>query len=163
MPKFSALIYGEGRQDKNFLKSIVDLRKFCWHTNNWIFQFANASGESPRKVLEKCRKKSLEADFDLIICFIDLDVLKDEFPRKWKERVEGLEKDFPDVSIFWHEDNLEDELCKVLGKLNAGKTTINQLAKKNSEKFINSKYWNKLLAIVKQKEAELIKSSNKQS
>lgn len=99
----------------------------------------------------------------MIICFIDLDVLKDEFPRKWKERVEGLEKDFPDVSIFWHEDNLEDELCKVLGKLNAGKTTINQLAKKNSEKFINSKYWNKLLAIVKQKEAELIKSSNKQS
>ena len=56
MSKFSALIYGEGRQDKNFLKSIVDLRKFCWHTNNWIFQFANASGESPRKVLEKCRK-----------------------------------------------------------------------------------------------------------
>lgn len=156
MHKFSALLYGEGRKDKKFLKSISELEKFCWHTKEWTFQFGNASGESPKTILEKCRKKALGVDYDLVICFIDLDVLKREFPKKWEEKKEKLEEEFSDIHIFWHRDNLEDELKRVLGEV-VGKKEVNNLALKHTEEFINSDYWKELLRIIKKREGELEK------
>lgn len=156
MCRFSALLYGEGRKDKKFLKSISELQKFCWHTKEWKFRFGNASGESPKTILEKCGKKTFGVDYDLVICFIDLDVLKREFPKKWEKKKVELEEMFPNIHIFWHRDNLEDELEKVLGE-KIGKKEINNLAQKHTEKFINSAYWNKLLRIIKEREKELEK------
>ena len=76
---------GEGRKDKTFIKNLSSLKKFKYHTSKWTFLLDNASGGSPETILQKCCQTSSNRDFDIVICFIDLDKLKEDFPKNWEK------------------------------------------------------------------------------
>lgn len=71
--KYTCLFFGEGRKDKNFLNALIDNEKFQYHTANWFIQCDNASGRSPKTILEQCKRVVSNYGYDLILCFIDLD------------------------------------------------------------------------------------------
>ena len=89
---YSCFIFGEGRKDKKFLITLFDLPKFKYHTSKWTFSYSNSSGGSAEVVLEKCYKESSNYAFHLILCFIDLDKLKEDFPKTWNARKEKEQK-----------------------------------------------------------------------
>lgn len=155
--KYSCLIFGEGRKDKNFIKALIDLKKFKDHTLNWTFNYGNAPGGSAEMILKKCQKEIFNYSYDLIICFIDLDKLKSDYPNnKWKEEKKKLEKKYLNFKIIWQLDNLEDEFKKVLGNQYKSKHKLNNLAKQKVNKFINSSFWKRILKPIKEKEQKLI-------
>lgn len=156
--KKTCLIYSEGGRDSNFLSKLVDLPKFVYHAEKWAFSIDHWCGSSPQKIMEECNRRSLSADFDLIICFVDLDRLKNDYPKKWKEEQLKLEAKYPKISIFWQVNNAEEEYRKVLKGHELSKRRINNLATKQVERFINSGYWKKFLKIIKDKESELEKN-----
>lgn len=155
--KYSCFIFGEGKRDKDFLTTLIDLRKFKYHTCNWRFSYSNSSGGSAKTIVEKCHRESSSYSFDLIICFIDLDKVKEDSPKNWKEEKEELEKQYPNIRIIWQIDNAEDEYKKVLGEIK-GKHKINKQAKKQIEKFINSEFWKRILKPINDKEQDLEKN-----
>jgi len=161
--KYTCYVYGEGRKDKNFLKTLINLKKFKYHTSKWFFNYGNSSGGSAKIILEKCRKVTLEYSYDLVLCFIDLDGLKTDHPKNWKKKKEDLEKSYSDFKIIWQIDNAEDEYRKVLGKLSKSKYQTNKLAKKMVGKFINSHYWKRILKPIKEKEKEFEKQRKNNS
>lgn len=147
------MLYGEGRKDEKFLNTLIDLKKFKDHTTPpWSFITDHASGGSPKTILERCRHAIAGRDFDLVICFIDRDVLKGNYPKSWEKEIEALENRYENINIFWHIENLEDEIHTVLGGKKKGKTEMNRIGIMNIQKFVNSKYWKKLLLIIKKKE-----------
>jgi hypothetical protein len=152
--EYSCLVYGEGSKDKKFLKTLLDLDKFKYHTKRWIFNFDNASGESPKRIYQKCKKRIVGYDHDLVLCFIDLDKLKNDFPKKWQEEKKKLDND-SDIKIIWQLDCAEDEYKIVLGNINCTKHKLNKKAKKEIKKFINSDYWNRILKPIKNEEKKL--------
>lgn len=154
--KYSCLVFGEGKKDNNFLKTLIDLRKFKYHTSKWTFNYGNASGSSPAVVLEKCYKESFGYAYDLILCFMDIDKLKEDFPQNWKDEKKILEQKYKNIKIIWQINNAEDEYKKVLGNIE-GKHKINQKANKEVYKFINSNFWKRILKSIKDKENSLIK------
>ena len=79
--KYSFLVYGEGGTDKKFLIKLIDLEKFRFHTKKWTPSYANASGGSPKTILEKCKMYVSGREYQLVLCFIDLDKLKNDYPR----------------------------------------------------------------------------------
>jgi len=91
--KYTCLVYGEGRKDKKFLISLIDLEKFKYHTQKWHFNYDNASGGSPNDILNHCRKSISGYSYDLVLCFIDIDKLKQDFPKNWKKRKLVLEEE----------------------------------------------------------------------
>ena len=133
--KHSCYIYGEGRKDKDFLKALIDLKKFKYHTPKWVFNYDNASGGSAKTVLEKCKKAVFGYSYDLVLCFIDLDHLKANFSKTWKKEKKKLEKYYFDFIIIWQIYNAEDEYKKVLGDQYKSKHKINKLARKKIEEF----------------------------
>lgn len=157
--KYSCLFYSEGGKDKNFLYALSELDKFKkYYAANWQISFGHASGSSPRTILEQCVRESKGISYDLIVCFIDLDKLKDDCKKKdWHKEKEKLEIEFNHFSIIWQEDNLEDEFKRVLGDdyEHYGKHKLNQTAKTMTDKFINSKYWNKIKGNIVNREREL--------
>lgn len=158
--KYSCFIYGEGRKDKAFLQALISLEKFQYYSQKWVFQYSNASGNAPKVVLEKCNRESLVYSYDLVLCFIDLDKLKHDFPKKWAKEKEQLEEKYPNIHIIWQIDNAEDEYKRVLGKIGEeckGKDKLNKVAKGEIEKFINSNFWKKILAPIQRKEKTLDK------
>jgi hypothetical protein len=159
---YACLVYGEGRKDKKFLIVLIDLPKFRYHTSMWRFNYGNSSGSSPRNVLEQCRKELEGYSYDLVLCFIDLDKLKTDFPKKWKSKRLEYERRYLNynIEIIWQIDKLEDELKKVLGYKSAKKKEINKLAQKGIEKFINSDFWKRILKSIKQKEKLLKQQSD---
>lgn len=120
-PKYTCFIYGEGKRDKNFLITLFNLKKFQHHSSNWIFQYDSAWGGSAKNILEKCQKESSSFSFDLILCFIDLDKLKEDFPKTWKKEKNTLEEKYPKIKIIWQINNAEDEYKKVLGNIKSKK------------------------------------------
>lgn len=149
----TCLLYGEGKKDSKFIDNLISLKKFKDHTSSkWEFFTDHASGGSPKTVLEKCNRIISGRDFNLVICFIDIDLLKREYPKTWQNEIKNLEDRYPEIEIFWHEENLEDEILKVLKIPHKGKNAINRIARENVEKFINSKYWKRLLSIIKERE-----------
>lgn len=153
--KYSFLVFGEGGADKKFLIKLIDLDKFKFHTKKWIPSYGNASGDSPRTILEQCKGAASGKAYHLIICFIDLDKLKSDFPKQWLEEKDKLEKEFSEFTIIWQLDKAEDEYKRVLGELKCGKFKLNAIAKKSVEKFINSPLWKRILKPIKDKELEL--------
>lgn len=149
---YTGLLFGEGKKDKTFIQNLASLEKFKYHTSQWRFLTDHASGGSPKTILQKCLQTSLNKDFDIVICFIDQDTLKKTSPKNWEKEKEELEKQYSTIHIFWHEDCLEDEMKKVLGDKNIGKKEINNIAKKEIKRFINSKYWKNLITIIKEQE-----------
>jgi len=154
---YTCLVYGEGRKEKIFLINLIDLKKFQYHTSLWHFNYDNASGGSPKEILEQCKKNIGVTNYDLILCFVDLDKLKTDFPKKWEQEKQKLEKEYSKcgIEIVWQINKLEDEFMKVLGKKEIGKKEINKLANKQIEKFINSEFWKRILRIIKDKERHL--------
>jgi uncharacterized protein YdiU (UPF0061 family) len=157
--KYSCLLFGEGRKEKNFLNNLVELDKFKYHTRNWSFPVIdNGSGDSPENILKKCCSVIKNRHFDLILCFIDLDKLKEDYP-DWEKEKERLEKEYFNFVIIWQIDNLEDEYRKILNKdkyKQKSKKKINKIAKENIKKFVNSDFWNKIINSIKNRERELI-------
>ena len=161
--EYTCFVFGEGRKDKDFLITLIDLDKFKYHTKRWIFNYGNASGGSAEIILEKCFKEVSGHDYNLILCFIDLDKLKDDFPKKWeKEKIE-LEEQYSKskIVIIWQIEKLEDEFRKVLGDQCLGKHKLNKLARQKIKEFINSDFWKRILSPIKNKEQELDEISKK--
>lgn len=155
--KFSCFIYGEAVGDRKFLQCLTNLDKFKYHASKWVFNFGNASGGSSKELLEKCRKAIYGYSYDLVLCFIDLDHLKNDYPKQWKKEKNKLEKYFSEIVVIWQIDNLEDEFRKVLGKGYKNKHRLNKMARDRINDFINSSYWKKVLKQIKEKEKQLLK------
>lgn len=156
--KYACLLFGEGKKDKNFVYALTELEKFKYHTENWRFRYGNAHGGSADDVIELCKKEKTGEE-DAILCFIDLDDLKNDYPRNWKQKKGALEKEslIWNGHIIWQIDNAEDEYKKVLGDgyKNKSKDKINKAAKENIEKFINSDLWKRILMPIKECEKKL--------
>lgn len=156
--KYSCLVFGEGGRDKKFLMVLIDLPKFKYHTKKWApFNYNSASGSSPEIILKQCCCAVFGKDYDLVLCFIDLDQLKFVYPKTWEKEKEKLEQKFLNFQIIWQIDNAEDEYKRVLGDCCYGKHKLNKAAKQNVKKFINSAFWKKILKAIKDKEIELKK------
>lgn len=154
---YSCFIFGEAGGDRKFLLRLTEEKKFKYHTAKWSFNYSNGSGGSPDCVLKKCNRESAFPSFDLILCFVDLDKLKHDFPNSWEEEKTALEDKYPSITIIWYEDNAEDVYKKVLGKKAVGlsKRRINALARKEVGQFINSPLWKKIIDIISKKEQQL--------
>lgn len=155
--KYTCLVFGEGGKDKKFLIALIDLKKFKFHTKKWNFNYDNASGSSPKIILEKCKRATQGINYDLIICFIDLDKLKQDYPRGWQMEKEKLENKYSKFDIIWLKDNLEDEFIKVIGEQYCNKHRLNKIARQKIQKFINSNFWKKILGVIEEKEKKLEK------
>jgi len=83
--KYSCYLYGEGKKDKNFLQTLIKLDKFKYYMSNWVFNCDNSSGGTAETIINKCKKMISRYNYDLVICFIDLDLLKADHPRIWKK------------------------------------------------------------------------------
>ena len=118
---YSCLFFSEGKKDKDFLLSLIDLKKFKYHTKNWNIVTDNASGCSPKTILIQCKRAVLNIEYNLIICFIDLDKLKSDYKKTWEKEKEKLEKDYSEIVIIWQINNLEEEYKKVLGNSHCSK------------------------------------------
>lgn len=155
--KFTGLVFGEGRNDKNFLIALINLEKFKRYTKKWApFAFDNGKGCSAEDVLKECRKKMAGNSYDIVLCFIDLDDLKISYPRKWKSEKRALEEKYKDIYIIWQFDKLEDELKRVIGNTEKSKYKVNKKAIKDIKKFINSDYYNRIKTVIQKKEFELL-------
>lgn len=153
--KHSCFIFGEGRKDINFITALIDHPKFRFHTQKWIFSYDNASGSSPEVIAKQCRKLTRQLEYDLILCFIDLDKLKQDFPKNWSKKQKALEDKYDEIVFIWQIDNAEDEYKKVIGNQRAKKHKLNELAKMKIEKFINSDLWKRIQKPIKNKEKVL--------
>jgi len=149
------MLFGEGGRDRKFYEKLTDHRIFQYHTKKWNFHFDNAWGCSPKEVVEQCIITKQNVDYDLVICFIDLDVLKRE-GKKWEVYKIELEKHASDngIYIYWHIDNAENEYIRVLGQRykKYNKHQLNEYARKNIYKFVNQDLWNNLKEIIKKRE-----------
>ena len=155
--KYSCYFYGEGRKDKNFLQTLIKLDKFKYYTPNWVFNCDNSSGGTAETIIKNCKKMVSGYSYDLVMCFIDLDLLKADHPRIWRRTKKEIEKKYPEVKIIWQVNNLEEEIVRVIGDLSKSKHTINKLAKEKIKKFINSNYWKRIIRTIQNKELILQK------
>lgn len=153
--KYTCLMFGEGKKDKDFIYALTDLEKFKYHTSKWRFTYGNAHGCSAKNILRLCKNSRSGAE-DLSICFIDLDDLKHDFKKTWEKEKTKLEKDAlrDRIIIIWFLDKSEDEYRRVLGD-ELGDNQANREARKNVEKFINSSLWKRILAPIKDFERKL--------
>jgi hypothetical protein len=157
--KYQFLLYGEGRNDKDFLYALTELSKFKYHTKKWTPPIIdNASGGPPDVVLEKCKRSASGISYDLIICFVDVDILLRNYGSGFEKKKSELEEIYSkyNIKIVWQSPNLEGELRKIIGS-NFGKHRLNAEAKKNINKFINSDHWKTILEHIRQRERELEK------
>ncbi len=155
--KYTGLLFGEGKRDRNFLDALRGLEKFKFHTRKWSnFRTDNHHGGCAKDILVSC-KKSIRAE-DLVLCFIDLDDLKNDYSGNWKEEKKKLELKYEkdNVVIIWQEDNAEEEYEKVISSIkDKTKKQKNKIAIEKIEKFINSEFWKRILKPIKEKEEEL--------
>jgi len=156
---YSCLVFSEGGKDKKFLIALIDLPKFKYHTKKWFFNYDNASGSSPEVILERCQSAISGKAYELVLCFIDLDKLKSDYPKIWQKEKARLEKKFSNFYIIWQIDNAEDEYRKVLGDSCCSKHKLNKFAREKIAEFINSDFWKRILKPVKDKEQELEKNN----
>lgn len=123
--KYTGFVYGEGRTDKDFLIKLIDLEKFRYHTQKWQ-PFNYGSYHGTNPA---------------------------EILENCKKAISN--KSYAEISIMWHQDNLEDELRSVLGGEKISKNALNKTAKAQPEKFINSAYWHRIIDCIKNREKEL--------
>lgn len=147
----TCLLYGEGPSEKKILSKIKKLDKFQkYYAKEWTVSVDNTSGGNAGTVLKSCRKDILGLSYDLVICFIDTDVLKDEYGRKWKDKQLQLEKEYSEIKIFWQDECLEDELCRSFDITLKSKGEARSYAIKNIEKVIHGEYWKRLIEYFKE-------------
>ena len=148
-------MFGEGKNDKDFIYALSGLGKFEYHTQNWHFNYGNAHGCSALDILKECNREKTGAE-DLVLCFIDLDDLKHDYSQTWEVEKQKLEDNAVayGIIIIWFLDKLEEELSRVLGEGYKGQS-ISREAKNNIEKFINSDLWHRILNVIKECENKL--------
>lgn len=66
----------------------------------------NASGGDAKTILDKCSKIIIGKEYDLVICFVDTDILKKDSGRKFEEEKKKLEHKYKNIKIFWQEENI---------------------------------------------------------
>jgi len=143
--KYSCFAFGEGGNDKKFIIALIELDKFKYHTKKWVFNYGNASGQCAEEILKRCRGEISKINYDLVLCFIDLDDLKNDYPNTWENKRSAIEKEYSGIEIIWQVENAEDEYKKVLRLQYGSKGKINKLARKNIQTFINSDFYKKYL------------------
>jgi hypothetical protein len=143
-------MFGEGKRDKDFIYALTGLDKFKYHTQNWSFTYGNAHECSASDIIRACKNEKTGAE-DVVLCFIDLDDLKNDFSQTWKEEKRKLEEDaFANgIKIIWFLDKSEDEFRRVLGD-EFGDNRVNREARENADKFINSDLWNRILEPIRE-------------
>jgi hypothetical protein len=143
-------MFGEGRNDKDFIYALSELEKFKFHTKSWRFTYGNAHGGSAYDVLNLCKSERTGAE-DFVLCFIDLDDLKHDYSQTWEVEKQKLENDSikHGVMIIWFLDKLEEELRRVLGEEYKDHSAVSE-AKKSTDKFINSNLWKRILNPIKE-------------
>lgn len=147
----SALLFGEGRQETFFFELLESSHKFKDLCSGWTLKLDHASGESCKKILEKCISVCCHINYDLVLCFIDTDQLHElganlEENRLLLERM-AMESKL-NIRIIWQESNHEDELCRALGNSSIKKNSIKSHIKRNGsrqQKVINSPFTKKIL------------------
>ncbi|MFA6533461.1 MAG: hypothetical protein WCT22_05745 [Patescibacteria group bacterium] len=154
--KYSCLIFSEGGKDKKFLMALIPLLEE-YHAKKWIFIYDNASGSSPEIILKQCQNIPFVDSYVLVMCFIDQDKLKSDYPKTWEKEKTRIEKEYSNFIIIWQIDNAEEEYKRVLGNLPYGKHRINKIAREKIVEFKNSDFWNRILKHIKDKERELEK------
>lgn len=146
--KRTSLFFGEGRKDKKFFDALIDLEKFKYHTKNWFVRSAAAHGCSAADVIKGCRSEMTGGE-DLVLCFIDLDDLKNDYRDTWKRKKKELEEDAKasGIKIIWFVNNAEEEFKRVLGSRVEGlsKHKVNKVAQEHIDAFINSDLWKRIL------------------
>ena len=152
--KYSCLIFSEGGKDKKFLMALIPLLEE-YHAKKWSFNYDNASGGSPEIILKRCQNSPFVNSYNLVMCFIDQDVLKLDYPTTWEKEKQKLEQEYSSFTIIWQINNLEDEIKKILGNLCCGKHRLNIVARRTIKKFKNSDLWRRILKPIKDKEREL--------
>jgi len=153
--KYSCLFFGEGGKEKKFLNVLIDNEKFKYHTAKWFIKCDHASGCSPKIILEQCKRVISNYSYHLVLCFMDLDKLKDDFPEKWEKEKVKLEEQYSEFKIIWQINNLEDEFKKVIGNQCSSKHKLNKMAREKINEFINSSFWKRILKPINEKEQEL--------
>ena len=154
--KYSCLAFSEGGKDKKFLMALIPLLEE-YHAKKWAFNYDNASGSSPKTILMQCQNAPFVDSYHLVICFIDLDKLKSDYPTTWEKEKLKLEQEYLSFTIIWQINNLEDEFIKVLGDRCCGKHKLNKIARQKIQEFKNSDFWKRILKPIKDKERELEK------
>jgi len=152
--KYTCYVFSEGGSDKKLLLKLIPLLE-RYHARNWRFDYGNASGSSPEIILNQCKQSIAGKAFDLVLCFVDRDVVRSFHSGKWKKEVKRLEMLYPEVLIVWQIESLEDEIRRGLGYSVGGKSKLISFAKRNVEKLVNSTYWNKIKQIIIDKENSL--------
>lgn len=143
--KLTCLFFGEGKKDNKFILALKGCRNFQYHTRKWVIQNDCHHGEQPRQVLENCRKRANEADFDLVICLVDTDILQEKHGADWVSEKEKLEREFCEINIIWQVPNAEEEYRKALKiKKKMSKHKLNKYAIKNIDSFVGSEFYNKI-------------------
>jgi len=91
------------------------------------------------------------------LCFIDLDDLKNDYKSTWKEEKSNLEKSAStsDIKIIWFLDRLETECRNVLGR-EFKDLQVRKEAKKNTQKFINSDLYHRILKPIREREESIL-------
>lgn len=149
LQKLTCLMFGEGKNDRKFIDSLRRLPKFKYWTKNWIIRSDAGRGCSASDILNACKKSKTGAE-NLVICFIDLDDLKNDYKSTWEKQQKALEEDAlkNNMVIIWFINNAEEEFKKVLGAeyQRTGKHQLNKVVQKRPAKFINSPLWNRILA-----------------
>lgn len=163
--KYTLLIFGEGSSEEKFYKKLTTSKNFLYHLGKkWAFPiFDSASGGSPQVIVEKCENKNrIDGGYDLVICFIDIDKLKEDFKKDWKEKKKELEKRVKEnnIVIIWQDKDLEDEIIKINPKLKGkSKQKIQKWGVSNINKFISSELDEKIKKIIKEKRLELYRKN----
>ena len=153
--EYFCFVFGEGKKDKKFFMALKNLEKFKYHTKKWHFDCDNGSGSSAEDILKKCKRIVSGLSYHLVLCFIDLDDLKNDFPTNWEKKKKMLEEKYSDYKIIWQLDNAEDEYKRVLGGQYMSKHELNKAAQKRINEFINSDLWKRILSPIQDKEKEL--------
>ncbi len=118
--KFSVLIFGEGRTEKRFSQKMRENEKFLHHISKItklepVFRIGCHHGNSPSTILERAVVMADDGDYDSAIALIDVDQLKNNFPKNWEVKKQELDKKAHDhyISIVWQVENFEDEITRV--------------------------------------------------
>jgi hypothetical protein len=149
-------MFHEGGSDNKFTDQIGKISQFKYQTKLWSITTGSGSGGSPKVILQQCENESFGKGYDLIICFVDIDVLVKAHGKKLEREKNKLEQKYSNIKIIWQDENLEGEMRRVLKcSCHCNKQKVQRCAKKNIKKFINSIFWRKIIGLFHAKEKEL--------
>ena len=80
----TALLYGEGSHEYTFFNFLLKTEKFAFLESNWYIDTDHASGCSCKDIIDSCIKAISGNKPDVVLCFIDTDDLKHDFPKTHK-------------------------------------------------------------------------------